>query len=395
MNILYLCDEYPPCHHGGIGTITQILARKLVEKGHQIVICGFYPYYRTALPFENDRGVKVNRYFYGNKIKLKLSKQKYLGRFVNVKIEFNNYLKFLKNTVEECNIEIIEMPDYNEVFRYSGPKFIQFPDFGVPKVVKVHGGDSFFSFIRTNTVCKDLLYRKEEKLLSDASLVLAISEYSKALIKSIFDYRKEIPVIYNGIEINRTINYSEDQYKKTVVFAGTITEKKGIFSLVKSWEKVISEVPESCLYIYGKGSRRTLKYLNNLINDRTKNSIHIEGFTDKETLQKVYSSASCAIFPSYAESFGMAPLEAMVIGCPTIFTRRTSGPELIKDREEGLLVDPDNIEDISQAIIFLLLNREYALETGRNGALKVKSHFDISKIADQHIDLYNKLINNQ
>ena len=87
----------------------------------------------------------------------------------------------------------------------------------------------------------------------------------------------------------------------------------------------------------------------------------------------------------------MAPLEAMELGCPTIFTRRASGPELIEDGVEGLLVDPDNIEEISNAIIFLLTNRKEAIEIGRKGAEKVRSHFDISKIADQHMELYKKI----
>ena len=63
MNILYLCDEYPPCTHGGIGAVVQNLAHELVLKGHNIYVCGFYPYYRKASVFEDDFGVKVYRRF--------------------------------------------------------------------------------------------------------------------------------------------------------------------------------------------------------------------------------------------------------------------------------------------------------------------------------------------
>ena len=40
MRILYICDEYPPCVQGGIGTFTKDLAEALVKEGHQITIAG-------------------------------------------------------------------------------------------------------------------------------------------------------------------------------------------------------------------------------------------------------------------------------------------------------------------------------------------------------------------
>jgi glycogen synthase len=42
MNILFICDEYPPGRHGGIGTVVQLTARALVSQGHNVVVAGFY-----------------------------------------------------------------------------------------------------------------------------------------------------------------------------------------------------------------------------------------------------------------------------------------------------------------------------------------------------------------
>ncbi|HUX56210.1 MAG TPA: glycosyltransferase family 4 protein [Bacteroidales bacterium] len=392
MNILFLCDEYPPCQHGGIGTVTSVLARELVRNGHKVIVCGFYPYYRKALSYQNDYGVLVYRYFYGNRLTLKLSKHSIAGKFVNIIGQFYSYLENVRKLIREQKIDIMEGPDYNEIFRYTGPRFISFPDFEIPMVVKIHGGDSFFSYIKHNTINEDILFRKEKMLLDSADSILAISEFSQSVIKKIFKYEKDIPVIYNGIEIDKPVAYHEDPERKTVVFAGTITEKKGIFSLIKAWEDVIEQIPDANLHIYGKGSKRMLKHLSSLINGKMIGSVHIKGFTDKENLEQIYTSATCAVFPSFAESFGMAPLEAMVKGCPTIFTSRTSGPELINNGEDGLLVDPGNTRDLSTAIIYLLRNRDKALELGEKGAKKVIRRFDISLIAKRHISLYEELI---
>jgi glycogen synthase len=392
MNILFLCDEYPPCQNGGIGTVTKFLARELVRKGNEVVVCGFYPYFRTALSFENDHGVKVYRCFYGSKLKLKMSKHKYLGKLVNIKNEFPEYLKFLQKIIDENKIEVIEMPDFNDFFRFSGPEFVQFPDFGIPKVVKIHGSDTFFYFINKNSYKKDMQFLKEEKVIRDASVVLAISEFSRTVIKTIFDYKDFIPVIYNGIE---DINESGISYKNensNVIFAGTIVEKKGIYSLVRAWEQVISKVPDAKLFIFGKGSGKSLKKLKRIIPEKVKHSVFLKGFTTKETLQQFYSKSACAIFPSYAESFGMAPIESMQVGCPTIFTKRACGEELIINGITGLLVDPDNLQEIADAIVRLLIDKKYAMEIGKNGAELVKKKFAISSIADMHLDLYRGTI---
>src|ERR1700761_2211403 len=61
MNILFICDEYPPGRHGGIGTMTRALARGLVAEGHQVLVAGLYPPGYGEKDYEEDKGVKVWR----------------------------------------------------------------------------------------------------------------------------------------------------------------------------------------------------------------------------------------------------------------------------------------------------------------------------------------------
>ena len=392
MNILYLCDEYPPCQHGGIGTVTQNLARTLVEKGHKVVVAGFYPYYRKATKSENDKGVKVYRFFYGSKFQLQFSKRKFSGRFINIERQFNNYIDCLKKIIQENEIDIIESPDFVEAFRYSGPRMIQFPDFGIPFLIKLHGSYTYFNFIENKRSKFSKLFKKEKLLLDNASGVIAMSKFVKNKIKSLFNYDKKVCLIYNGIDCNLSAIYNANQTCNTVVFAGSLEEKKGVFSLIKAWREIVSTIPSARLLIYGRGSNKTIKLLNDLIIMMAIKTIELKGFVLKEDLPGIYASASCAIFPSYAETFGMAPIEAMAVGCPTIFTKRTSGPEIIDHGVNGLLVDPDNIQEIASAVISMLANRNQAIEMGKKGVKKVRDNFDIKLIAEKHIDYYNGLI---
>src|SRR5712675_2429718 len=62
MNILFICNEYPPGKSGGIGSITRSLARTLVKKGHHVYVAGIYlPGYGQP-DQEEDEGVKIWRF---------------------------------------------------------------------------------------------------------------------------------------------------------------------------------------------------------------------------------------------------------------------------------------------------------------------------------------------
>lgn len=392
MNILFLCDEYPPCQHGGIGSVTQQLARELAKKHHNVIVCGLYPFYRKAASYEEDKGVLVFRRYYGNKVILKLSKHKYFGRIINIKKRFYEYLDFVSGLIKKYEIEIIEIPDFNEVFYYSGPRFIRFPDFKIPSVIKLHGSYSFFDHINRSVSYNQSIFKKELTLITNATKVLSISEFSKQKVIEIFNYNKSISVIYNGLNLD-SLSLKYEFISKIVVFAGTLAEKKGIISLVLAWGKVVMKIPEAKLFIYGKGGRTILTKINEMIPDKIKDSINIKGFIDKESLPEIYRTAACAIFPSYAESFSMAPLESMMVGCPTIYTNRASGAELITNGIDGILIDPDNIEDIARAVIYLLSNRTEAIKIGENGEKRIREKFNISAIADAHLELYSNLIN--
>jgi len=56
-------------------------------------------------------------------------------------------------------------------------------------------------------------------------------------------------------------------------------------------------------------------------------------------LLQALNAAEVAAFPSYTETFGLAAVEAMACGCPTVYTKRSCGPEIVRDGVTGLLVE--------------------------------------------------------
>jgi glycosyltransferase involved in cell wall biosynthesis len=181
-----------------------------------------------------------------------------------------------------------------------------------------------------------------------------------------------------------------------VVFSGTLTGKKGIVSLVKSWPLVAKALPGAELHVFGKDGRAEnggsmQELLCSMLNGE-RPSVHFHGHVARKELFEAYRTASAAVFPSYAEAFAVAPLEAMAVGCPTIFSERGSGPELLTHEREGLLVDPDNPAQIADSILRVLRNAAFAAEIGNAGRERVREVFDIEKMVARNVDFYARCV---
>jgi glycosyltransferase involved in cell wall biosynthesis len=104
--------------------------------------------------------------------------------------------------------------------------------------------------------------------------------------------------------------------------------------------------------------------------------------------------ARAAVFPSFVESFALAPLEAMACGCPTVYTSRVSGPELICDGEDGLLVDPAHPEQIAAAIGRLLADDDLANRLATAGRRRIEEHFSMAAFLPRNEAFYRQCVEN-
>jgi glycosyltransferase involved in cell wall biosynthesis len=120
--------------------------------------------------------------------------------------------------------------------------------------------------------------------------------------------------------------------------------------------------------------------------------IHFHGFVDRRQILQALQTARLAVFPSYAEAFAQAPMEAMACGCPTVYTRRTSGPELIDHDQTGLLIDPDRSDEIANSIIRLLKDDRLAQRLGDAGRKHIQENFSVETILTRNEAFYRKCL---
>ena len=368
LNIVFLCDEYPPYMNGGIGTFTKENAESLVKEGHTVSVVGFYN------DLETDEKLEVNGvYLY------RLSNMRE-SSFIKQRLKIYSVIKNINS------IDILECQEHSGYLAF-------WPKQNYPIVVRLHGSITYFTQHRDKTsLLYWFWYLLEKSTLKKATAILSVSKYTAEKTKKIFNLKKEISVIYNGVKCPDIIKTDYKQKNAlNVIFAGTLHEKKGIFSLAAAWKKVILKYPDAQLNIVGRDTWDCLKMMEDIIG--SKNSIKFYGFIKKSDLESLYMKMDVAIFPSYMEAFALAPMEAMAMGLPVIYSSLCSGKELINDSSIGILVDPNDIETIEKAILkFASMTTTERKRIGELGRKRIYKNFNVEAQAKKNHQAYLELV---
>ncbi|MBW6475094.1 MAG: glycosyltransferase, partial [Anaerolineaceae bacterium] len=103
----------------------------------------------------------------------------------------------------------------------------------------------------------------------------------------------------------------------------------------------------------------------------------------------LYNMAKVFVYPSFYEGFGLPVLESMACGTPVITSNISSMPEFVGD--SGLLIDPNDISSIQNALRDLLLNDRLRLELSGH-ALKRSKEFTWKETARKTLDVYRRVL---
>ena len=396
MNILLFCDEYPPGPHGGIGTAVQTLARELVRQGHGVWVAGLYDYGYGGADYEEDHGVHVYRLrkkseqlgitlrynFYDKVVRRLLSLTGQLEREVAEGLERLRLL--VEKLTADHQIQIAETPEHQHYTRQV-KKPVFFPEVKVPLVARLHGGNVYLGAELSRPVGPAAL-AIEKDLLSRAAAISSVSRYAAGKTLSLLGLEKEeARVIPNGIEVPPWIGF-EKKDPQQVMFTGSLQAGKGVFQLMDAWNQVHEAWPLATLHLYGKGDTAAIKAL---LKPGAAETVFFHGHQPRSIVWAALQSAAIGVFPSFAETFALAPMEAMACGVATVYTQRTSGPELIDSGKNGLLIDPTRPSAIAGAILQLLRDKSLREGLARSGYEKIAFRYAIEGIAAQHVLFYN------
>lgn len=142
-----------------------------------------------------------------------------------------------------------------------------------------------------------------------------------------------------------------------LLYAGRLAKEKNLPFLLRVFERVHSQIPESVFVLTGDGPDRD--HLKSLVKDSLLNrSVFFTGFLDRACLIDLYKAARLFLFASKTETQGLVIIEAMAGGTPTVAIGRMGVVDVIKDGVNGLLA-PEDEQEFARIVIELLRDNEY------------------------------------
>lgn len=172
------------------------------------------------------------------------------------------------------------------------------------------------------------------------------------------------------------------------VFLGRITPQKGVAWLLRAVKEVSIPIQVD---IAGEGYEElAMKQLSShlSLNDR----VTFHGWVSAERIHVLLSDARALIFPSiWHEPAGLVSLDAMSNGRPVIGSRAGGIPEFIEEGVNGLLVEPNDVSGLADAIKCLASDLGLAQQLGRAGHEEAVSHYTMSIHMEQLFKLYESV----
>ncbi len=179
--------------------------------------------------------------------------------------------------------------------------------------------------------------------------------------------------------------------KVTVLFAGTIIPRKGVWYLVKAVQEVVRAHPNVLLLLAGdlKLNEGYSAQIAQLI-DRSglKDHARLLGHQGMSELRKLYAVSDIFVLPSLEEGFGLVLSEAMACGKPLIGSNVGGIRAQVRDGWNGFLVEPGNEGQLAEKIGYLLAHPDLRTEMGANSRRLAEEKFDWSHMVEKLVLIY-------
>ena len=281
---------------------------------------------------------------------------------------------------------------------YHGTNFTHLPLTKGKVIVTIHD----LSFLLFPEHTSNIIYKHHSRWVPYAAKVsdhiIAVSEQTKQdIIRLLGISPDKISVVYLSAN-ERFVPLPEAEYlpvikkyklpAKYILFVGNIEPRKNLPGLIRAFHAIKNAVEEK-LVIVGAKAWKSSPIFDLVRELELMDFVHFTGYVDDADLPAIFNGASVLVLPSFYEGYGLPLIEAMRCGVPVVGSNVSSIPEIIGDA--GFLVDPHNIEELSDAIKQMVgsstTHRHYS-----QLALQRAAHFSWRKTAQQTLEVYMKVI---
>ena len=255
-----------------------------------------------------------------------------------------------------------------------------------PVVFHLHGG-GFRAFFEQE--CGPLARAWVRTVFRRAARVIVLSQHWESWVRSV-EGQANLLVIPNPAPPGkiRPERFADDP---TLLFLGSIAEKKGVFDLLEAVADLRARYPRLRLVLAGVGEAQAR------VKERARalgisEQVELPGWIDASARDAWLAKADVFVLPSYYEGLPMSVLEAMAAGLPVIASDVGGIPEVIQDGVDGLLVAPGAVPALVRAIAKLLAQPALRESMGKAAQRKVARHYASERVMERIDAVYREII---
>ena len=339
---------------GGTERVSTIIANKLAEEGHDVYLMSLVKCEGSS--FELNSKIKV------------ICMENGSG---NNKKNFIPIVKELKGIFDKYKFDVlIEVDVMLRIFTFLAAR---------NRNMKVISWEHFNFRTNLGAKLRDIARRIAVKT---SDYIVTLTEEDK------LDYEKSLKCKAKVICISNPLVFYPKEYSKlnnkVVLSVGRMHPQKGFDMLLEAWSKVVKEDNTWELRIVGDGA--DFEKTKNLAKELGLGaSVKFLGHVDN--VQKQYLESSIYALSSRYEGFGMVLVEAMSYGVPPVSFDCHVGPsDIIKNNEDGILVEPENTDQLADNILRLMNDDKLRMKLGRNARVNIR-RYDIDNIIGKWNDI--------
>jgi glycosyltransferase involved in cell wall biosynthesis len=411
LKILILQDDFAPYEKGGAGVMTNLMAKGFVSAGQEVFVITTVQDKKLAGD-SVENGMKVYRIYsdYHERWRsyLSLYNPSVIGRVRELMKEIkpdvihahniHYYLSYNCLKIARQFTDKVYLTAHDIMSFYPGTftEFIDKKDLSCPKGFnyKVNFLMLIRAFTKRYNPFRNILVRY---YLSKTKKIIAVSEALKQALNQ--NGIGNCTVIHNGIDYPAwnvpefELNNFRQKYnlidRDIVLFGGRLSGAKGGSLIIEAMNKVIKNNSKAILFVIGNKDFYAEKMLKQSESLSVKDNIIFSGWLDREQIKFAYNSANVVVIPSVCfDSFPNGNLEAFASKKPVIATCFGGSKEIVRDGENGYIVNPFDVERLAQKIDEILSDKNKEKAFGESGYSLVSADFTQENMVKKYLSLF-------
>lgn len=258
--------------------------------------------------------------------------------------------------------------------------------FGIPLVVTVHGKDVQQTAYLNNR-CRQAIIN----VVREADIVVVVSAKIKGMLDKLTKMPEKTVVINNGFDSSGFLENHSSGSAGAIISVSNLVKSKGLALNIHAVAALRDKYPHIRYTVVGGGQEAAS--LKQLAWDlEVGDLVEFTGRVPNKNVPGFLAKAQVFSLPSSMEGFGVAYLEAMAAGLPVIGCRGEGIADVVRSGETGMLIEPNNLEDLVRAIDQLLADPDWTGEMGTRARNLALNKFSWQANAEKMINLFKEII---